>query len=238
MKSITGSFLITVSSLLALAGISSAAIVTYTVDPTRSSLTLASAYGGQPATEQLPGSLVDSYNGTITGDLTGGTLTLSGGSAIMAMLHTAAGAGFTPTPGSGGVDNYGGQIQAFAAFIAYRSIGFDLPSGSLINGSPFADPFVLISGHADYSAGPPVSPPTGTVAFIGATAPNASALNATITTSGSIETLTIPISISYPGTLSAAFTGQIVAFRNIPEPTSLVLGAMGLTAGLLRRRRH
>ena len=211
-------------------------MATYTIDPARSSLTLAATYSVFAMSEQAAGSLIDSYNGTITGDLVGGTLTFSGGSAVMALLHPGAGSGFDPNPGTGGTDNYGGQIPAIGATLAFRSIGFDLLSGNVVSGTPSTAPLEFFSGHADYFA-PPLVPTDGTVDLIGESVANTSALNATLFTSGSVETLTIPITIIYPGDLTATFTGQLVAVRNIPEPTSLMLGAMGLAAGFRRRRR-
>ncbi len=236
MKPSPSPFFLTAVSLVALAGISGAALVTYTIDPARSSLTMAAAYSTFTIIEQLPGSLIDSYNGSITGDLVGGTLTFTGGSTIIALLNPVAGAGFTPVPGTGGVDNYGGAIPAIGATLSFRSINFDLLSGGVVSGTPSTAPLQFTSGHADYFA-PPLNPTNGTVDFIGETAANTSALNATLLTAGSVETLTIPVIVFYPGDLSATFTGQIVAVRNIPEPTSLMLAAMGLAVGLRRHRR-
>ena len=48
-------------SLVALAGISRGSIVTYTIDPARSSLTMAVAYSTFAITAQSAGSLMDSY---------------------------------------------------------------------------------------------------------------------------------------------------------------------------------
>lgn len=235
MKPTLSPLFLTAVSLMALAGISRGALVTYTIDPARSSLTMAAAYSTFDITAQTAGSLIDSYNGSITGDLVGGTLTFSGGSTIIALLNPVAGAGFAPLPGTGGIDNYGGEIQAIGATLSFRSINFDLLSGDVVSGTPSTAPLEFTSGHADYFA-PPLVPPNGTVDFIGETAANTSALNATLLSDGSVETLTIPVTVFYPGDLSATFTGQIVAVRNIPEPTSLMLAAMGLAVGLRRRR--
>lgn len=228
------SFLLTAFSLAALSGISGAASVIYSVDPSRSSLSMTSAYDKNVITGQTAGSMIDSYNGTISGELDSGTLTFSVGSAINAQLNPVAGAGFLPFPGSGGVDNYGGEIGAIGATLAFRSIVFDI-SGNVVNGTPSTASFKFTSGHADYLA-PPLNPPAGTSNFLGKTIANSSAMNATILNDGFVETLTIPVEVIYTGNLSATFTGQIVAVRSIPEPTSLLLAAFGLAVGFRRRR--
>ena len=89
---------------IALAGRADAAVVSYTIDPLRSSLTLSGDLGGTPLFPQGPGAEVDSYHGAIVGDLVAGVLTFSGGSTIIA--DSSAGGPFLPAVG-GTVDNYG-----------------------------------------------------------------------------------------------------------------------------------
>src|SRR5690349_5278969 len=69
------------------AGTAQGAVVTYTIVPELSSLSMGGDVLGAPLGPQAPGGDVANYQGTITGDLTGGVLTFSGGSAIDAMLN-------------------------------------------------------------------------------------------------------------------------------------------------------
>lgn len=220
------------AGLAGLATAPQAATVTYSIDPAQSSLRMTANYSNIPLTEQAAGSLTDSYSGTITGDLVGSTITFAGSSAIVANLHPSA--PFAPTPSvAGSVDNYGGNV--LTATIAFRSIVLDIASGTATHGSATTAPLSFTSGHADYDA-VSLGVGVGTINLIGQSAANAAVGAVTIVTSGSTETLTIPVSITYPGDVTALFEGQIVAVRTVPEPASLAFGALGLAA-LLRRRR-
>ena len=73
-----------------LAGRASAVAVSYTIDPTMSSLTL--AVTAFPVTPQIPGADTTALGGTLSADLTAGVLTFSGGSFIDALLNPAAAA--------------------------------------------------------------------------------------------------------------------------------------------------
>jgi len=227
--------LLTGLGLLACTSLAHAAIVTFTIDPVLSSLTLAADIMGVPLLEQTAGSLFDAYNGTITGDLIAGTLTFTGSSVITAAANPAApGSGFLPA--GAGVENYAVTIPAGlgGGSIAFRDMVFDITSGSVLSGSPSSATFAFTAGHGDYDA---AAFGVGSLDLTGeAPVANASGANATITVVGLTETLTIPISLTYTGDVNATFTGQLIATRTIPEPTSLVLGLAGLLS-ILRRRR-
>ena len=77
--------------------------VAYTIDPSRSTLHMTGdLLGLAPVIPQVAGSDDDTYSGTISGDLSGGVLTFSGGSSITANLSAAS--PFTPAANPG-VDN-------------------------------------------------------------------------------------------------------------------------------------
>ena len=109
---------------------SHAALVTYDIDETLSGLTLSGTFSGQTIVEQSPGSLFNFWDGTITGDLVGNTLSFSGGSSVVALANPTGPFG----PAGFGVDNYAGQVPAFLAVAASRDMAFDITSGSVTHG--------------------------------------------------------------------------------------------------------
>jgi hypothetical protein len=234
----TPSLLLITVPLALSAGSARAVAVTYSIVPGSSSLTLSGDYSGFAFSQQAPGSLVDSLSGFINGDLTGGTLTFSGGSSIVASENAAP----PFNPAGAGVDNWGVSIAAIGATGAYRDFVWDITSGSVTHGSPPGSipVFTIFSGVLDYFA-PPLDPQSGQLPYAAAAAPNSAGGNVTITTAGTTETLTFPVTLvldlSAQSAPNQTWTGTIVATRTvIPEPASAVLA--GLAAGLLLRRRR
>lgn len=129
-----------------------AGVVTFTIDPTRSSIALSgsvasslqgSALGPYAYAEQGPGSLVTSYSGTIVAILTPTNIRLPGGGLASAMTNgtwmPAIGGGTTETPGSDPAD-YGVQVKKtdiVTAYYACRNYKLDItsPQTILTNGS-------------------------------------------------------------------------------------------------------
>jgi hypothetical protein len=161
----------------------------------------------------------------------------AGGAALTAALNPSApGGGFLPA--GSGVDNYAVTVNAAAGggSIAFRDLVFDISGGTATHGAPTTATFLITAGKADYNA-PAFG--AGSLPLPGASAANSSASPVSLVTAGLTETLTLPVTLVFPGdasTPSTTFTGQFVLERTIPEPTSLVLAAAGL-AGIFRRRR-
>ena len=222
-------------SLLAaavLSGTAGAAAVSYTVNPALSSLTVSGSFQGLPFSAQAAGSMVDGYSGTIVGDLTGSTVTFGAGSSITALENPAP----AFLPAGAGVDNYGVLVTLAGAQGAFRNIAIDF-SGSVTAGSaPVASTLTFTAGALDYFA-PPLNPQNGSVALTGGIASNVAPGSVTLTQAAGIETLTIPVSITYDivGGSSQTFQGSIVATRVVPEPSLGILALTGLA--LIRRRR-
>lgn len=163
----TRSCLRALSALWALAGSllqpihSQAQSTTYTVDPTQSRLTLSATFGGTfgwgqfTITNQVPGSLLDCWEGTIVANAEAdGSLTFSGGSTIRARLNAnsespdPADPSFRPTqddPGGpwSGIDNYGSKCFLYdnaAIHTAYRDLVLDITGGTARTaGSPASE---------------------------------------------------------------------------------------------------
>lgn len=241
---VAGLAIVALAFALSSASTALAVSVTFTIDPARSSLvvnqdptkTAANPTGdvtkvfGVAVKAQSAGSDTDFYTGTIVADETGGVLTFTGGSSIVAGLNPGA-TPFTPnkTPG---LDNYG--IQTVSAtpttggvvFVALRNTSYDITTGTLSDG-------VAPSGMNLQIPNIPIpTGPFGDVTLLGALTTagggsNSTTVPASLTTSGGIETLVIPIT-RITGTSAHFVTiGQITATRAVPEPSTIALGAVG-----------
>ena len=176
-----------------------AELITLNVDSALSSLTLSGSAYGLSFAEQAPGSLTAQYAGTITGDLSGGVFTFSGGSAINALAtgpYSNAPNTIGPEMGNYGVVASGTLPPPYSGFGpqvisgVYKNIILDLTAGTATNGAATTATFNFNSAHLDYGANP--SGLTGDSSMVGDNAANASASN--VTWNGT--TLTIPVSFT------------------------------------------
>jgi hypothetical protein len=209
-----------------------AAPATFTIDPASSSLTLSGSFQGAPFSSQSAGSLTDSYAGTITGDISGSTITFSGGSSITAQAHPN-GASFTPA--GVGVTNYGAQVAAIPGQVgALRNIVLDLTGGTASDGVAGSETLAFTSGKLDY-AGPATG--NGSLSLVNLSSLNSSTTPVSLITAGQVQTLTLPIAVTFDdgSGVIQTYTGSIVSLRTIPEPSSGVL--LVCLAGCLAGRR-
>ncbi len=213
---------------------SHAAIVTYDIDVSLSGLALSATFLGQPVIPQVAGSLFDFWEGTITGDLTNGTLTFSGGSSVVAIANPAA--PFLPL--GPGMDNYSGQVPAFGAVAAYRDLAFGFTSGSVTHGvAPMGTSTVtMLSGRSDYFLAPAT---TGNSMLAGDAWPNQSTTLVSIQELAGVETLRLPVRFTFTSGSgpTQTFDGTLIATRPVPEPATGVLLFAGLAFLAQRRRR-
>lgn len=216
--------------------------VTYYVDSSQSSLTLSGQAFGLPFAAQAPGSLVDAFTGTITGDLNGGVLTFSGGSSIVALLNPAG--PFTTAPNVlDGPGNYGVTANGFITGYGlatingvYRNLVFDITAGTAQNGmAPSGQMLTLTSGDLDYGIFLNNQPfQAASSSLIGKGGANTSADLVALTPT----TLVLPVKIS-TGVYSNRqedYLGVIVAV--IPEPGVVSLGLLGMLAAWIARARR
>ncbi len=206
-----------------------AATITPTINSSQSTLTVAMTVNGATATAQAPGSLSDSYSGSLTANLLNTTLTFSGGSTILANAATTA---YQPPLGGanteGSPQNYGGYFSSisvlgtsFSSDADLRGMDLDITGGSVALGGPANGlTFTTESGATNFSV--PNLPALGVTAgyysqnLSGSAATNASTLPVTLTVAGSTETLTIPVDLTYSFSedgipASVRVTGNLVA---------------------------
>ncbi len=213
---------------LALTNASRAATVSYTINPDLSFLTMTGDVIGTAITPQAAGADIAYYQGTITGDLTAGVLTFSGGSVIDALPNPAGPFQLNTLPGE---DNYG--VLSGAIPVAFRNILMDITTGTVQHGVAPAgmDLPVNFTINSPLASGDDDD-----------TTPNTTALLASLSTAGNVETLTIPIlrNSGEGGALHIVLDGQLVASRVVPEPSSVALLGLGsvVSLGLAWRRRR
>jgi PEP-CTERM motif len=210
-----------------------AAAVTLNIDSLFSGLTLSGAAFGLGYTAQSPGSLSANFSGTIVADLTGGVLTFTGGSSIIAALNPGP---FTTAPNTlNGGGNYGvtasGPVSGAGFAVingVYRSLVFDITSGTSQNGSASAGQnFSLTSGNLDYGVTLDGNPyQASSSSLIGKGGANTSAL--AVVFDGHALVLPVHVNTGLYSNRYEDYTGTIVATVVVPEPSSLALLGFGL----------
>lgn len=231
---------------------------TFTIDSNLSFLTLSfETSPGSPFTApQFPGSDTTSLSGTQTVDVTGTTIRfLPTGDVNFALqpapVAPAIGGAFPGSaPGQYGLlalipGVAGGPGPGGTGLVAARGLVADGRSGviPLIGNSFDASQIVstFVAGTADVNVLVLGTPVVGTASLAGAFANNQLTAG-TLTSVGGIKTLTIPILVEAPVvvegvTILEALAGQIVATAVVPEPSTLILAAVGGLALLAFGRR-
>lgn len=204
-------------------GMFSASGNVFSIDPSRSSLTLSGSILGYAVSPQGAGSLTAAYAGSIQVSQAAGTIQFTGGSLITAETNGS----WQPLPGgsSGSAPaDYGGVATSEfeTAYAALRSILLDVTSPPLtvtsgqFNASSLTFLFPSNATSAiDYRASGLFSG-SGSKAATGNSTNNVVTL-ATITTVGDTETLTLTVNVQFTFTLVESgdtivkLAGQIVA---------------------------
>jgi hypothetical protein len=229
-----------------------AALVTYAIDPSQSMLTLSGNLTDNSASQQGSGSLSTSFSGSIVADRNPGNIRFVSGSVLDAALQLANQQPRNDaTPGSQPAD-YGRTAPGpfgSTTLEAIRGLQLDLFDDTSGLGAPIAANGNFVSsafgveidnGESDsiYGTVPNEIDLSGK-----GTANSNGVVSSTVILNGAIETLTLKIatgSIGYgiagAGDSSFSFNGTIVARREVPEPASFTLVALG--AGIFTRRRR
>ncbi len=233
---------------------------TFTINTALSSESVTILSGGTPiSTAQFPGSNTTSLFGTMSVDTSGGNVQLISTNDtnlnLQALPVAPAPGGGAPFPAVGsGPGDIGLNLYAPVSFAAIRGAIGDETSGAIpLVGNAFdASQVTLLqfTGTLDYNLsglGGSFATLIGTTSIAGGSALN-TATGGTLTTVGNLETLTIPLLVDIPIhvpvgggsgfiTLDNIVTGTIVATALVPEPSSLMLAALGIPVALVARRK-
>ena len=231
MKRTRKSLLSTIVRLAAacLIQLSQAAPTVFTIDSSQSQVAASGTVIGGVLTPQGAGALSTSYSGIFNADVTGSTIQFTGGSTIIAQNSGSWQPDEDSLPGTAPA-NYGAKanvtyIIPITFYGALRNIVLDLtsPEISIIGGGFPASNLVFSSTSPaavlDYYS----TVISGSVALNGY-ATNAIATQATLTSSGSTQTLVIPIDATFRFKLLSAndttvrLTGQLVATSSAAAP--------------------
>src|SRR5215208_903109 len=205
---------------------SPAAPVTYTIDPSQSSLVATGLLAGDFPFTQTFGSNFTTYNGTISADRTDTSIQFTFGSAIDADRQPSR-----QQPDIGGEDgsavaDYGWVASGMFTdvFAAFRDLVFDLSSDPL-----------TVAGNGNFDSGFDIIYASGAVDanwgfqwtskdFTGRTIFNASSNTPSVVVANGIETLTLPVRFSTTFSTEQSndstfrLSGEIVATRSLGGP--------------------
>jgi len=200
----------------------------FNIDPSRSSISLSGKVLGYAIQEQRSGSLTTKFEGTINADVTEVSVAFTGSSIISGQNSGTWEPKAKGEPGSD-LANFGAKASAGflgSALAAVRNSQLDLTSPALtiangqFNSGSLLFAFLPNSTAAlDYSLSG-LLPQKGSLALAGL-ATNRVTAQATLTTSGDTQTLTIPLTADFYFKLLSAndttltLTGQIVATRSL-----------------------
>ncbi|MEM6854412.1 MAG: PEP-CTERM sorting domain-containing protein [Planctomycetota bacterium] len=202
------------------------------------------------------------YGGSLQVDLTANTIEILDTSLIAALDEDRYTPGFPSNPTNAEPASYAAVFgrdtpTAFDDFsYATRGLEFEVRdsdgfANTLNTNGTFAalgNQLFLSDGRADIQSGNASSSDLTTFSAIERTAENTSADAGTLVTVGNVQTLTLPVEFTLTllteeqsGNFAlvrtqTVYSGEIVASRIIPEPTTAAWLLLG-SAGLLRRRR-
>jgi hypothetical protein len=212
----------------------------FTIDSSRSSVTISGSLLGNTAVEQAPGSLTTTYAGTLVTALGAGTIQFTGQSVIQARTN---GVWQPKADGSDGSEpaNYGTQASSVLGTgkAALRSVQFDAVSPVInVVGGQF-DASSLVFSFPTNVTSTLAYRVTGFIGTSGAKTLTGYATNkvgavATLATVGSQQTLTIPLDATFVFTLVSSgdtivnVKGQLVATRGATAP--LTIGSIKVQA--------
>jgi hypothetical protein len=198
----------------------------FTLDTNQSWLTVAGTVQGAAITQQAPGSLTTKYGGTLQATQTGNTIQFADQSLITALNNgnwqplTNGNAGFAAA-------NYGASVSLVAGFVKVKAalrllqIGISSPA-IIVNGNGQFVATNLALWFPSNAASSLAFQETGLASGSGSTAltgqaTNGSTASATLSTTGNLQVLTIPVNTQFtfstasPDDTILNVVGQLVA---------------------------
>ena len=252
MKSVSVIVLAMVPLLAVASAAQAGTLVSFTLDPGQSSISVEGDYEGIPFGEQGAGSMTTSYSGTVDVDLDN-----LGSPTAITFLSAAADAavsgnwmpeaeGGTPGSPNSGPADYGLYIDLGAAgevWGALRDLLLDGAGGPLaISGGAFpsTQTLTVTTGFFDYNVDSPLGDEAARDDLAGAFVSNAAADGA-LSIVGSDATLTMPVDVTIAAdTATVRLYGTLVGMAVVPEPSTLVMllvGGATVLAFIAGRRR-
>jgi hypothetical protein len=197
-----------------------AAPTQFTVDPTKSEISVAGTVLGTKLQEQGPGSLVSTFSGTILANVSETGIQFPGGSAVTGNTNGVWKPGVGGAAGSAPAD-YGAQANTLLGSVkgALRNLLLDVTSSllPLTNGQFDASSLVFsfptnAMSSFDYDAGPILG---AKGVMLTGLSTNKILNGATLTSTGGVQTLTIQVDAAFQLTTgvsdSVRLTGMLVA---------------------------
>jgi hypothetical protein len=207
--------------------------VTFTIDPTLSSLVLGGTAVGSPIVAQGTGGLTTTYGGSILANVTSASIQFTGGVAKANNGGSWAPAGVAATglATMTAPANYGAtdSVFGFKAFLAVRNAGGTITSNALpiaADGTfaASAESLAITTGEADYSI-PASSAQSSSISMVGAHGTNKSTTKSKLVIGANGQaTLTISLDVIAPFTflstndVQAELKGTIVAHGMVSQP--------------------
>jgi hypothetical protein len=224
-----------------------AAPMTFTLDPTQSTITISGSFQNSglsfPLMQQSAGSLTTIFGGTLKADVSGSTIQFTGGSVIDAQTN----GNWQPLPGGAAGSapaDFGGQGGGFGVTIkaALRNIVLDATSAALPITSGSFNSGGLVFGFPTSSTAALDYLVTGLLSASGGKALQGLSTNkvtttATLTNNGSALALTIPVSADFAFTVITAndakvtLTGKLVATAAAAPPLLVSSATVAVVSG-------
>jgi len=208
-------------------------LLTFTVDPDRTTVALSGEASGAPLQEQAPGSLSARFHGTVVIEVAAATVLFPGGSRVTPEeAHSwepgPDGANGSAPASYGGRAQIGSGLFSVSAIAATRRLSFDVLSlpvpleGNSFDAEGVRFQFVETNNPTlDYRTSGLVNLREGRL--LTGLATNKVAGASSLVTEGTTQTLTLQLNATYlfelltPGDSSLSLSGQLVATRVIPD---------------------
>lgn len=220
----------------------SAALVEYTVDPAASLFHVSGTLAGATLTEQSPGTSTTGFGGSFGGERGANTLSLDTHDlhAIDQATPQLPVAGDSRSPfGLRGTSPFAGQVLVnIDSLQLYVSTQFQPPLDVADGRFSPSDIGFFVSGGSLYFSTDGI--PLELVDLHGKGAPNVAPGEGTLVVSGNVETLRIPIETTFALNTpddTLTISGELVARRTIPEPSTMLLAGFAGFSLLSWRRR-